>query len=254
MKKILYILLIAMSQMSCAQHRQEVHLPEKMLDSLMLDGKVLTVWDINDTIPLVEPSLRLTPEDYREVADELGVEVAAIKAVVEIEAGLQHKGFWKEGHPVINFDLPMFQRMAARNKVNLSKAKKKSPVIFSRPNVAKYGSQQAAQQARLDAAMAVDSVSAIDGTFWGMFQIGGFNWKKCGTASRADFVNKMSSNERAQLELFANFLRSTGLDKQLKAKNWSAFARGYNGASYAKRGYHTRMAKAYKKYKKEKEK
>ena len=37
----------------------------------------------------------------------------------------------------------------------------------------------------------------------------------------------------------------------LKAKNWAAFARKYNGASYARRGYHTKMANAYARFKKE---
>ena len=51
----------------------------------------------------------LTEEDYRQVAEELGVEVAAIKAVVDIEAGPQHKGFWQPGKPLINFDLSMYR-------------------------------------------------------------------------------------------------------------------------------------------------
>jgi conserved hypothetical protein len=85
-----------------------------------------------------------------------------------------------------------------------------------------------------------------------MFQIGGFNWRKCGASSINDFVERMSRSERDQLELFAQFLKTTKLDKQLKAKNWAAFARGYNGPSYARRGYHTRMARAYAKYSKTK--
>ena len=35
---------------------------------------------------------RLTDEDYKKVADELGVDIATMKAVVEIEAGKSHKG------------------------------------------------------------------------------------------------------------------------------------------------------------------
>ncbi len=193
---------------------------------------------------------RLTEQDFKEVAEELGVEVAAIKAVVEIEAGKSHNGFWSENKPLINFDLTMFRKMAAKNKVGLASAAKNYPVIFSRPNAAKYGSQQAGQQARLDAARKVHDLSAIEGTFWGMFQIGGFNWKKCGASSPDEFVELMSRSERDQLELFARFITNTGLLKHLKNKNWAAFANGYNGPGYAKRGYHTRMAAAYNRYKK----
>jgi len=192
----------------------------------------------------------LTEEDFREVAEELGVDVAAIKAVVDIEAGRAHQGFWAEGKPLINFDLAMFRRMAAKNRVSLGKYTRSHSVVFASPNARRYGSQQAAQQARLDAARSIHDLSAIEGTFWGMFQIGGFNWKKCGAKSPDEFVLLMSRSERDQLELFANFVRNTGLLDALRAKNWAKFARGYNGTSYAARGYHTRLAAAYARHKK----
>ena len=60
----------------------------------------------------------------------------------------------------------------------------------------------------------------------------------------------MAYSELEQLELFAAFVVNTGMLADLKSKNWRGFARKYNGASYARRGYHTRMAAAYSKYKK----
>lgn len=193
---------------------------------------------------------RLTEDDYRDVARELGVEVAAIKAVVEIEAGQQHRGFFAPDMPLINFDLTMFRQAARRNGVNLSRYSSSHKEVFSRPNTRKYGSQQAAQQARLSQAKEIDYKTAVEGTFWGMFQIGGFNWKLCKCESITDFEQKMARSERDQLELFAHFIQSTGLVKYLKNKNWSAFALRYNGKSYAARGYHTRLARAYRKYSK----
>lgn len=202
------------------------------------------------TDSVAAPSIsRLTEEDYREVAEMLGVETAAMKAVVDIEAGKTHEGFSAPGMPLINFDFSMFTRFAKRNGVNLSGYRKSHPLVFSSPQTRKYGSRQRAQHARLNAARAIDERTAIEGTFWGMFQIGGFNWRKCGASSIQDFVERMSRSERDQLDLFAAFLKSTGLDKQLRAKNWAAFARGYNGPSYASRGYHTRMASAYARHK-----
>ena len=194
---------------------------------------------------------RLTEADFEEVAEELGVDVAAIKAVVEIEAGREHKGFWAEDKPLINFDLAVYRRMAGRHNINLDKYTSSHPLIFARPDAKRFGSQQAAVQARLDQALEIDTVAAIEGTFWGMFQIGGFNWRQCGAESPQEFVRLMSRSERDQLELFGEFITRTGLLPYLKAKNWSAFARGYNGPSYAARGYHTRLARAYNKYNKE---
>ncbi|MGM9821289.1 MAG: N-acetylmuramidase family protein [Muribaculaceae bacterium] len=191
----------------------------------------------------------LTEEDYRQVADELGIEAAAIKAVVEIEAGVAHKGFWAPGKPIINFDLSMYRRAAKKYGVSLSAAQRSHPVIFARPNIRKYGSQQAGQQARLDAAKSINSAAAIEGTFWGMFQIGGFNWKPMGYASPQEFEAEMCKSERSQLEMFARFIEHFGMVDDLRKKNWLGFALKYNGASARARGYHTRMARAYNKYK-----
>ena len=58
----------------------------------------------------------------------------------------------------------------------------------------------------------------------------------------------MSRTERDQLDLFAEFIRQSGLLSYLQEKNWAAFARGYNGPSYDKQNYHGRMAAAYRKY------
>lgn len=224
--------------------------PYEQLDSL---GRTFVIIE-GDTVHtsfLPDPAaLRhtgpLTENDYRIIAEQLNVETAAIHAVVEIETGRIHRGFNPSGSIVINYDLPVFRRAAARRGIDLSKYAS-SPAV-NPVNISRYGSQQAAQHARLQAAMAIDSVAAIESTFWGMFQIGGFNWQLCGASSLADFVERMNRSEFDQLQLFANFIRNTGLLKHLRNKNWAAFARLYNGPQYAERRYHTRMAAAYKKH------
>lgn len=192
---------------------------------------------------------RLTEQDYKEVAEELGIEIATIKAVVEIEAGPGHEGFYKPGLPIINFDMSMFRRFAGKNGINLSKYNKSHAVVFSRPNASRYGSTQGAQQARFKAARTIDETTAIQGCFWGMFQIGGFNWRKTGCSTIQEFLQKMSLSEREQLELFARFITNSGMLKHLQNKNWASFAKMYNGNSYARRGYHTRLANSYAKHK-----
>ena len=189
--------------------------------------------------------LRLTEEDYKEVATRLGVEVATIKAVVEVEAGPSHEGFFKPGLPLINFDMSMFRKFAGKNGINLSKYYKSHAVVFSRPSASKFSSTQAAQQERLRVARTIHPTTAIEGCFWGMFQIGGFNWRRCGCSSIEEFVERMSKSEREQLELFADFITNSGMLQHLRNKNWSSFARIYNGTSYASRGYHTRLANSY---------
>ncbi|MDE6417722.1 MAG: N-acetylmuramidase family protein [Duncaniella sp.] len=198
---------------------------------------------LRDTTEQGDTIRTLTDDDFREVAERLGVEPAAIKAVVDIEAGRTHEGFYAPGKPLINFDLTMFRRFAQRRGVNLAKYSKSHSQVFT----SHRGSQKRAWE-RLESAKTINKNAAIEGTFWGMFQIGGFNWKKCGAESIDDFVERMSRSERDQLDLFAEFITSAGLLKHLQNKNWAAFARGYNGPSYASRGYHTRMAAAYAKH------
>lgn len=191
---------------------------------------------------------RLNEDDYREIAEKMGVEIAAIKAVVDIEAGTEHKGFWTSEKPLINFDLSIYNRIAPRHGVNLSQARKTSPEIFSAPDRNKYGSYQAAQQARLDAAIEIDEESALKSTFWGMFQIGGFNYARCGIDSVQEFVKIMSRSERDQLELFAEFCNRNNLTKYIRNKDWAGFSYRYNGPGYKSRRYDSRMAAAYRKY------
>lgn len=234
-----------------AQLPEDVHLEllpiEMELDSMLHISTMFRPYD-----PEIDPDPgRLTEDDYKEVAEELGVEVAAIKAVVDIETGRTHIGFWAPGKPLINFDLSIYRSIAPRHGVNLAEARRRHPEIFNKPNVRKYGSQQAAQQARLDAAMSIDKASALESVFWGMFQIGGFNWKKCGTSSVYEFVELMSRSERDQLELFAAFCMNNNLVKYIKNKNWAAFSLRYNGPGYKKLGYDTKMAAAYQKFKRE---
>lgn len=182
--------------------------------------------------------VRLTDDDYVAVAEILDVDVAAIKAVVDIETGRQHTGFIAPRKPIVYFDAKVFRGACARKGINISKYK----------IVSGHGVNQERAHQRLQVACEIDSVTAWESTFWGMFQIGGFNWKLCGAKDLNDFVYRMKYSERTQLELFANFLVNTGLVKYLQTKNWGAFAYRYNGPKYARRGYHTRLARAYNKY------
>ncbi len=183
----------------------------------------------------------LTEADFKLVAEELGVELAAIKAVVLIEAGVQMKGFWAPGVPVVNFDKTMFTRFRA--KATSSGGAKGETVP---KGLSGYGLKEWTQ---LINARKVNVDAANMGTFWGMFQIGGFNYKRCGCDTVDEFVRRMAESELAQLELFAAFIIKGDMLDDLKKKNWAGFARKYNGAGYAKRGYHTKMAAAYKKFK-----
>lgn len=182
----------------------------------------------------------LTDEDFKIVAKELGVEVAAIKAVVKIEAGPKLEGFWAPGVPVVNYAKSLFNKYNGKTKGRKIKDAK-VPSGLSGYALKEWTSLTNARKINADA--------ADMGTYWGMFQIGGFNYKLCGCESVEEMVAKVCESEFSQLEMFAVFIRNSGMLESLKKKDWQAFARKYNGPSYAKRGYHTRMAKEYANFK-----
>lgn len=185
---------------------------------------------------------RLTEEDYLQAAKELGVEVAVIKAVVKIEAGAKLQGFWAPGVPVANYSQSLYNRYSAKTKGRkLTDAK--VPDGLTGYALKEWTSLTNARKKNADA--------ADMGTYWGMFQICGSHYKLCGCESVKEMVDKMCESEHSQLELFATFIKNTGMLESLRKKDWTTFARKYNGPSYAKRGYHTRMAKEYAKYKAE---
>ena len=189
-----------------------------------------------------ERYLHLTESDFRLVADELDVEVAVIKAVVEIEAGKAMKGFWAPGIPVINFDRSMYLKYGRKAESNAGAEGEKVP-----DGLTGYALKEWTE---LINARKKNAQGANLGTFWGMFQIGGFNYKLCGCLSVDEFVKRMAYSELEQLQLFAVFITNSGMLESLRKKDWKTFARKYNGPSYAKRGYHTKMAKAYAVYSK----
>lgn len=181
----------------------------------------------------------LSEEDFEIVASELGVETAVIKAVVRIEAGSEMRGFWAPGVPVVSYSKRLFNKY--HKKVKGRKEKDATvPTGLKGYALRKWTSLVNARK--------INAEAADLGSYWGMFQIGGYNYKLCGCSSVQEMVERVSDSEFSQLEMFAVFIRNAGMLEALQNKDWKKFARKYNGPSYAKRGYHTRMAKEYAKF------
>lgn len=241
---VIFCVGIALSDTNTKCNLQPLSLNDSICDTDSTDNII-----DNDSIACVNDSLRyntLTDEDYQKVADELGIEVAAMKAVVSIEAGNGLKGFCAPGVPLINFDKSVYNSLS--NKIKSTK--KADPNSKIPEGIESAYSRKEWQQ--LINARKNNEERANMATFWGMFQIGGFNYKLCGCESVDEFIQKMSHSEYMQLQLFAAFITNTNIVKYLREKNWTKFARKYNGPGYAKRGYHTKMAKAYNKFKNQK--
>lgn len=184
----------------------------------------------------------LTDDDYKQAADALGCEVEVIKAVVEVEAA--GDGFLPDGRVKILFEAHIFHRYTK------GKYTADHPHISSKTWNKKLYKGGAGEWGRMEEAFLLDPVAAQMSASYGAFQIMGFNFALCGFTKVEDFVEAMTT-ETGQLGAFVEFIKSKDLDDELRLKDWTGFARIYNGPGFRKNAYDERMAKAYAKERKE---
>lgn len=178
----------------------------------------------------------LTEQDYINAANELGCEVAAIKAVSEVEA--PRGGFQADGRPTILFERHKF------HELTLGKYSSDNPDISNpRP-----GGYTKSEHTRLDKAAKLNRNAALKSASWGKFQIMGFNHSLVGFPVLQDFINAMYKSEGEQLKVFVKFIKANKLDDELRDKRWADFARVYNGRNYHINEYDKKMEMAYKRY------
>lgn len=179
----------------------------------------------------------LTFADFQRAALLLGCKAAAVRAVAEVEA--PGSGFLKDGRPKILFEAHIFSRYTAH------RFDESHPSISSRVwNQALYRGAEA-EHDRLASAADLDREAALMSASWGKFQIMGFNYLKAGFTHLQDFVNAMYRSEAEHLTAFCHFVKSKGLDDELRRLDWPGFGLGYNGPKYAEHRYDARLAQAF---------
>lgn len=187
----------------------------------------------------------LAQADIDAAAEKLGVQVAALMAVNEVES--RGEGFLPGGPPVVLFERHvMHKRLAAAGKDADALAARYPDLVNPKRGGYRGGAQE---WYRLNLARQIDQDIANESASWGAFQIMGYHWRALGYASIGAFVAAMSSNEAAQLDAFVRFIRSNdGLHKALKARKWADFAKGYNGPAYKENLYDTKLQRAYERH------
>lgn len=184
----------------------------------------------------------LTDLDFQKTAASLRCEVAALRAVAEVES--KGKGFLASGEPVILYEPHIFARYTDQ-KYNRSHP----DLSYKSWRPGAYGPGGVHQHRKLQRAAELNRAAALMACSWGMFQIMGFNWKVCGYATLQAFVNDMFHSEAGHLRAFVGYVNGRHLDDELRRLDWPGFAFGYNGAGYAQNKYDTKMAAAYKRHK-----
>jgi hypothetical protein len=182
----------------------------------------------------------LTDEDYRRAAATLGCEVAAIRAVADVESG-GRTGFLPDGRPKILFESHVFSKLtggqhdAAHRDISTAR--------WIRNYVGGAGEYD-----RLGRAMQLDSEAALKAASWGKFQILGMNYGRAGSRTVDEFVEAQKRSEKEHLDAFVHFILSHDLSDELRDRRWADFARRYNGPRYAENRYDQKMAEAYARY------
>jgi hypothetical protein len=81
-----------------------------------------------------------------------------------------------------------------------------------------------------------------------MGQIMGFNHQVAGFKSAAEMVKAMIRGEDQQLAAMAGFLNGNGLTARLINKEWTSFAKIYNGPNYWQNQYDVKLAEQYQRF------
>ena len=193
---------------------------------------------------------KISYKDYQDAAEKLGVEVAVVQAIKDVEAG--GSGFVFSNHPTILFESHVFWKELVNRKISPSKYS--DPEILNQTWI--QGKAQyvggVGEHARLEKARFINRDAANASASWGLFQIMGNNYADCGCRSVSEFVERMCKSESEQLMLFIAFIEKNKLHRHLQGQNksWDKFAAGYNGASYEENKYDTKLEDAYNKHKK----
>jgi len=185
----------------------------------------------------------MTEQEYQSAADKLGANVAAVKAVAEVEASGQ--GMWSIGgqmRPPIRLEAHWFGRLTDYrfndSHPHISR-QQWTPSVAARTHVEAW--------AQFEEASALDERAAIQATSWGLFQIMGFHYQALGFPTPYEF-KATAFTEAGQLELFVRFiLANRPLQDALQRKDWHAFAAGYNGPG-AVDVYAPKIAAAYERH------
>lgn len=191
---------------------------------------------------------RLTESDLLSAAEELGVELATLRAVIEVECS-SRGGFMADGRARILFEGHIFwRRLLSRGIDPETLSVTNGDILYPRWSRKHYKGGKGEWE-RFERAYNICPDAAVESASWGLFQIMGFHWKSCGCSSPSEFRRLMESSEGEQLRLAVKFLQKTGISHFLKTKDWCTFALRYNGSGYKANRYDEKLAAAYQKYK-----
>jgi hypothetical protein len=180
----------------------------------------------------------LGEQDFADAAQLINCDVAAIRAVDEVESN--GKGFGPDGRPIILFEPHVFSRLTG-HRFDATHG----GVSYAKWGAKPYKKTQAERWDQLLYAARLDQEAAYKSASYGRFQIMGFNHAACAFPTVGEFVAAMQRSERDHLQAFCQFVIFNHLDDEIREHRWEAFAARYNGPQHAKHNYAGRLAAAH---------
>lgn len=184
---------------------------------------------------------RLEDIDLPMIGREIGVGEDEVHAILDVESA--GSGFDKQGRPKMLFEPHIFWKELGPGP----KRDKAAAQGLAYPRW-KPGAYPKDSYPRLVQAIALDENAALRSASWGLGQIMGFNCKLAGYPTAEAMVMHFLDDEDRHLRAMIRFIVSAGLDDELRRHDWAGFARGYNGAGFAKNGYDRKLAAAFAKW------
>lgn len=187
---------------------------------------------------------------YKIVSTQLGIDICLLKAVANTESA--GNGFLSDGQVKVLWEPHVWWRTLKKYGLDPKVLIKKDPslkkILYEKWGTLPYG-KISEQHTKLQKAVEVHRESALEAASYGMFQTLGENWKWLGYSSIQEFVNTVMKDEDSQLDVFCRFIIRKDLVKYLQKVNIESFCYGYNGASYKKNKYDSKIKNFYLKCK-----
>ena len=199
--------------------------------------------DFDDTPDSV--TCNITDGQYVEIAKEINVPAACLRAVISVESS--GRGFDSDGRPKALFERHIFYKLLASQRDKQTEAVD-AGLAYPKWGMKPYPKTSDGVYEEIEAAMKIDEDAALKSASWGLGQIMGNNYEMIGYKTVQEMVNDARVNEYNQIRQMAKFIKASGLDAPLRAQNWAAFAKGYNGPGYAANQYDQKLAQFYSRF------
>lgn len=180
----------------------------------------------------------------RNLYEQYGITLTHLEAVILVETGGEFFTTNDDDivRPLMRYEGHYFDRLCP---ANVRERARSQGVSSPKVGGIKNPKSQSDRYRLLNKAIKIDKETAYKSCSFGIGQVMGSHYKVLGFDSAYEFYLYNKENPVNQIDVMLKFINYFGLMSKLRNEDWSGFARGYNGAGYAKNQYHIKLQKAY---------